>query len=265
MNKKLIILIIAILGNSINLAQINLKEAKKIGNLIWQNEASKRVDLLTFWSPHESFPSFGIGHCIWIPAEQHVSYAQEFPLLCKYLQKKGVKLPKWLQSDLKKGAPWPSREDFLADSTKIKNLQNLLINTIDLQIEFMIYRLEKQWPLILKSAPLKDRSKVSKNFKLMLGSALGTYALIDYLNFKGSGINLKESRNGHRWGLLQVLLNMPDNLNNNNVCKAFCASAANILALLICNSGPEYNNIKFLRGWMNRIATYSDVSLFEKS
>ena len=60
--------------------------------------------------------------------------------------------------------------------------------------------------------------------------------LIDYLNFKGSGLDPKEQSNGQRWGLLQVLIDMPDSLTEDKVNQAFTISAIKILVALVQNS-----------------------------
>ncbi|HLB41113.1 MAG TPA: hypothetical protein VJJ83_04955, partial [Candidatus Babeliales bacterium] len=91
---------------------ISTADAQKIGLLIWQNEASQRVDLLTFWNPNESFPSLGIGHFIWHPAGTTIPYTEQFPALCRYLQSQGVALPDWLVAALPTGAPWANRAAF---------------------------------------------------------------------------------------------------------------------------------------------------------
>lgn len=239
------------------------EDAYKIGMQIWNNEASQRVDLLVFWNPNESFPSLGIGHNIWYPENQFAKYTEEFPKLCNYLQKNGIVLPAWLTKALSKGAPWKIREEFLQDKKRTEELRNLLSSTINLQTNFMIERLEQQWPLILEAAPAQYKDKLKNIFKLMTSSALGTYALIDYLNFKGSGLNPNEIANGYQWGLLQVLLNIPDDITKENINKLFAISAAKILLKRIENSGPNYNTIRFMHGWVKRISTYIDPNIFK--
>lgn len=235
---------------------------KKIGEQIWQNEASGREDLLVFWNEKESFPSFGIGHNIWFPEGREFQYTQSFPLLCDYLKDHGVSLPSWLEESLPSGAPWQNREDFYSDHARTKELQQLFVTTVDLQTQFMIDRLEQKLIDIKKSAPEEDREKVEQNINLMMSSAQGTYALVDYLNFKGDGLNPKEESNGKRWGLLSVLIDMPNNLTQDNVTKAFTIAAAKKLLMLIEHSAPDYRRITFLAGWMKRLGTYSNSKLF---
>lgn len=242
-----------VFSNTAVASVLSSHDKKKIGEQIWLNESNKRKDLLVFWNQHEPFPSLGIGHCIWFPEGQQAVYSQQFPLLCNYLKEHGVVLPAWLEGARKVGAPWQSRQEFLQDTYKRKDLLKLLLSTIDLQTSFMIKRLEQEWALILQSVPKKQKKKLSSHFTLMRSSPLGTYALVDYLNFKGSG---KE------WGLLYVMQSLPENLTQKNICKAFAASAAEALTLRIKNSGPNYDHLKFLSGWIKRVYSYANNKLF---
>lgn len=237
-------------------------DINKIGMLIWHNEASQKRDLLVFWNSHEPFPSLGIGHCIWYPQGVTPVYTQLFSALCNYLQEHGVTLPLWLEEAKNTGAPWRSREEFLQDTERTEELRDLLESTIPLQTQFMIERLEQQWPDILQAAPIEKQEQLNSYYILMRNSPLGTYALVDYLNFKGNGLNSLEESNGQRWGLLQVLLDMPSNLTQENITKAFTVSAAKILITLIQNSAPSYRRVRYLHGWMRRISSYADESVF---
>lgn len=254
-------------------SQINAKESipaltpqeiKKLGELIWANEALGRKDLLVFWNKTlESFPSLGIGHCIWYPQGTQHPFTETFPALCTYLKKHGVALPDWLKKALPEGAPWQTREELLNDTLRTNELRDLLAATVDLQTAFMVHTLETQWPQILKAAPKNERAKLSKNYMLLRSSALGTYALVDYCNFKGTGLNPQETCNGKGWGLLQVLLDMPDDLTIETAPKAFTVSATKMILLLIEDSAPDYRRVSFFPGWMKRVATYANKKLFE--
>ena len=134
-------------------------------------------------------------------------------------------------------------------------------STINLQTNFMIDQLYKKWPAIVQAAPAKQRPALIKRFNLMRSSLLGTYALIDYLNFKGDGLNPLEAVNNQRWGLLQVLLIMPADVNQQNAPAAFSLAASKILLRLIENSAPDYTRIKFLNGWIKRVSTYADQKI----
>lgn len=233
-------------------------EIEQIGLKVWHNEAAGKEELLVFWHPNEDFPSLGIGHNIWLPASQKDRFAQGFPVLCEYLKKNGVKLPAWLEKAKNHGAPWSGRDDFYKDYARRNELRQILAQTVALQTQFMIDLMSKKLPLIIDATPKAQRARVKRNINLMLSTSKGTYALVDYLNFKGDGLNPREESNGERWGLYAVLLDMPDKLNKNNVNKAFAICAGKKLLTRIKNSGPDYKLLPFLQGWMKRIGTYID-------
>lgn len=250
-------LFLVLLGlNVANILALSSRELDKIGKKIWQNEASGREELLVFWSKNESFPSLGIGHNIWLPAGREFKFKEEFPLLCDFLKKKNVKLPDWLEKAKETGAPWQSREEFYNDRHRRDQLRTLLTKTIGLQMQFMLERLKNRLPYIVEAAPDEEREKVINYIDILLSSSAGTYVLIDYLNFKGDGISFKEESNGERWGLLAVLLAMPEGLDKSNIIKSFVLSAAKRLLTLIDHSAPEYRRMAFFSGWMKRLGTY---------
>lgn len=228
-----------------------------IGKQIWKNEGACREEMLTFWSKHESFPSLGIGHNIWFPKGHSNRYTESFPLLCQYLKKYKVVLPVWLEKALKTGAPWKNREDFYNDEGRLKELRKLLVDTIPLQTQFMIEHLKNILPKIIDAVPKDKREKIKAKIDLMLASAHGTYILIDYLNFKGNGINPSEKSKGSCWGLLSVLEEMPHDLGHENIIKAFTVAAAKKLLMLIEHSAPDYKRVVFFGGWMSRLNTYA--------
>jgi len=84
--------------------------------------------------------------------------------------------------------------------------------TKGLQARFMLHRLNSSFPRILKYARARGQGEiVESNYKRLLYRKDGTidpqgaYILIDYINFKGDGINKGERYQGKGWGLYQVL------------------------------------------------------------
>lgn len=200
---------------------------------IWMNECGGKVENLTHWGVGEEFPSLGIGHFIWYPEGQEGPFQESFPAMIKYLQKRGAKVPGWLTG----AAPWQNKEEFLTDS-RLKELRAFLLETKDLQADFMVQRLEK--------ADL-PRPKV----QALLKQPGGDYALLDYLNFKGEGTSPKERYNGQGWGLLQVLEEMEgDTLDD------FVTAAKYVLKRRVENAPKERNEERWLAGWYNRLETY---------
>ena len=226
---------------------------------IWQNEAGKKYDLLVFWNPNEPFPSLGIGHFIWYPANRPDLYTQMFPDLVDYLKKRGKKIPLWLEHTLRKGAPWATKKDFdeHKNDWRVKDLRKLLFDTIDLQVDFFIERLQKSLPRILEATSQRNCAVISKHFERLCSTPQGTYALIDYLNFKGDGTNVRESYNKIGWGLLQVLECMPRIVQEGKEVEEFVRAAKFVLERRITNAPADKSHEKnWLPGWQKRIDTY---------
>jgi len=244
-----------------NARQLSQGEIHQIGRWIFFNETSGKEELMIFWNTHEDFPSFGIGHCIWHLQGQELVHEEQFPALCTYLKKHGVKLPGWLSKALLKGAPWKNREAFLRDKKRPAELLEVLKDTIDLQARFMVERVHQKIPDIINAAPDEVRKKLQSHCKLLEQTPMGTYALVDYLNFKGSGLNRLADGRRQYWGLLQVLLAIPETVTKETILKAFTVSAAKVLTRRVEESAPDYKLLKFFHGWMKRVSTYSDSLL----
>lgn len=236
--------------------QIAQRDAETIGQKIWMNEGSAKIENLTVWNKGENFASMGIGHFIWYPPGIEGPYQETFPELVAFLQQQGAKIPTWLQKT--PDAPWNSFEafNFQGQTPELLELRTLLVNTIPLQVQFIIKRLEQALPKMLDTLPtLEQREHVFKQFYRVAQIPNGVYALIDYVNFKGEGINPKERYRGEGWGLLQVLEHLPD--NSDNVMAEFAKAANFVLKRRIQNAPPERNESRWYPGWQNRIKTYT--------
>jgi len=228
-------------------------QAQEIGRRIWKNESAGTVDGLTAWNRGEDFASLGIGHFIWYPTGTTGPFKESFPALIRYLQRDGVGVPRWLaEAD---GCPWPDRDAFMRDfqSTKMKELRELLVRTVPQQARFAALRLEGALPKMLEAAPPGERDRIRRNFYRVAGEPLGMYALMDYVNFKGEGISPTERYHGQGWGLLQVLEEMGEGSPMNEFSRASYA----VLARRVANSPLERNEAKWLPGWRNRCNTYA--------
>ncbi len=236
---------------SLNLSD---SEATVVGNKVWRNECGGRIEGLTSWNVGEDFPSLGIGHFIWYPKNAHDKFEESFPRLVAFLQVNGAKLPPWLNSDMH--CPWDSREQFLQaiNGKELTELRNLLAATVSLQTKFIVQRLEGALPKMLDTLPASGRDKIKARFyKVLTSGSAGTFALIDYVNFKGEGVNEGERYNGQGWGLLQVLQGMND---SSDPVQAFSDSAAAALSRRVKNSPPERHEERWLLGWKKRVANY---------
>lgn len=235
----------------INLSKADIEE---VTQKIFHNECSQRYDKLIFWNPKETFPSLGIGHFIWVPSKQDSVFTQTFPDLLTYLARKGIKLPDWI--DEHKQCPWSKRDEFLSSDAAQQrhDLYVLLKNTLREQTEFMIERLEKKISVMLEELPQPVAQKIEKNIALMTQSKNGVYALIDYLNFKGDGLNKREHYNGHFWGLKQVLAEMSPCSTSTMAVNEFIRAAQLLLSERIAHA-PR-NESTWRTGWFNRLETY---------
>ncbi len=238
---------------------ISLAQAQEVGKKIWRNECSNRVDQLTFWSEKEPFPSLGIGHFIWPPEEYKGTFSHgRFHAVVEFLQKRDVKVPRWLATAT--FSPWVSREEFYRefDSAKMKELRLFLQETIPDQTEYMVERLNHAFGEIVLSTPPKERQDVINQFFRVGRTFYGPYILVDYLNFKHEGTDPKERYQGKGWGLSQVLQTMAsgDFMPKPPPEERFAMSAKKLLQERVVNAPDPQKEGKWLPGWLNRLDTY---------
>ena len=182
-------------------------------------------------------------------------FEESFPKLVQWYRQRGVNLPNWLLST--KDCPWPNQAAFARDreGTRQKDLRKLLSATIVEQTLFIIARLDQAAPRLIQAAG-KNGAQVERNIALLRQTAAGNFALIDYVNFKGEGLNPKERYKGEGWGLLQVLMNMrPEDAAS--APAAFAKSSQQVLARRVANSPAERGEKRWLAGWSNRCAAYA--------
>jgi hypothetical protein len=248
-------MLIALLFLTIPAFALTDAELASIGNRVWKNECGGSRDGLTSWNAGEDFASLGIGHFIWYPKGPHGPFEESFPKLVKFLVANGAKVPEWLHAA---DCPWNSRAEFQVEfqSERMKELRALLFETIRLQSRFLVQRMEASLPKMLAEAPAAQRDNVRAQFQRMLSTSAGTFALIDYVNFKGEGTNPAERYKGEGWGLLQVLAGMQG--TGAGAPKEFSASAAATLTRRVQNSPPARNEQRWLPGWKNRVRAYGE-------
>jgi hypothetical protein len=237
-------------------AAINISpaDAQRIGKRIWQNECGGTISGLTSWNSGENFASLGIGHFIWYPKGEHGPFDESFPKLVSFVSARGAKLPEFLLPGHDSFCPWNSRAEFqqAIDSPKMKQLRQFLLDTIDLQAQFLINRLQQAMPKMMSQAA--DRENLQRQFDRLASIPQGCYALVDYVNFKGEGTLVTERYHGHGWGLLQVLENMH---GTQSALDEFVASAKTILRQRVANSPPERGEARWLSGWLARVDGYA--------
>ncbi|MBK1835628.1 hypothetical protein JIN78_16285, partial [Roseibacillus ishigakijimensis] len=220
-------------------------EKAKIGQKIWQNESAGSRDGLTAWNDGEAFPSLGIGHFIWYPAGQNGPYTESFPQFIRFAQQQGAQPPALArQAD----APWPNKAAFQRafHGAEMTALRTWLANNVSLQTDFIIAKSRASLPKILQAAG-PDAARVKANYERVATSARGQYALIDYVNFKGEGINPNERYHGQGWGLLQVLQEMKGTATGPAAAVEFSQAAKTVMARRVANSGGK--DQRWHAGW----------------
>lgn len=242
------------MSRPLSIPHLSQAQAIELGKRIWRNECAGRIDQLTFWNKNEPFPSFGIGHFVWLPEHYNGPYTQTFPRLITYLKKNKVAMPQWLLNA--HFCPWENRNIFYEqfESEKMVELRNLLASTVAQQAQFIVYNFKKRIKDILQCVAKNEREKIKQHFNVIAHTKHGLYILIDYQNFKGTGANLKESYQGHRWGLLQVLQEM--DTQTESPCQAFVTAAKKLLAQRVAHACEKKPEKQFLAGWYKRLETY---------
>ena len=237
--------------------QLSRSEANAIGRKIWQNECAGTVSGLTSWNAGEDFPSLGIGHFIWYVAGRRGPFEESFPQLISYMKKRGVNMPGWLAGQ--KGSPWKSRAEFQAqvNSSQMKQLRNFLSQTVAVQTDFIVLRLERALPKMMAATSGGDQKKrLQAYFYAVAESGQGVYALIDYVNFKGEGVKSGEKYKGQGWGLRDVLLEMRGQPRGAAAANEFSEAAKRVLQRRVKNAPSGRGESRWLPGWMNRCETY---------
>lgn len=236
--------------------------ALPIGIKIWFNESGGSVNGLTSWNHGENFASLGIGHFIWHPyPSKKASTNAGFPGLLKYIKansKGTVLIPLWLQGKGATYCPWENREKFTAafNTRKMLELRNFLQQTIPLQAEYMTKQLQETLPSLLACTPKEDKKLVYQNFSTLARTPAGIYAMVDYLNFKGSGITQSHYNYRHGSGLLQVLKGMKYAPPKLTPIQAYVWSAKKALIRRVDRSHPSKSYERWLAGWFKRLNTY---------
>ena len=140
---------------------------------------------------------------------------------------------------------------------RLSSLRTFLANSVTLQTDFIMYKSRAALQKMLRVAPASDHARIKSNYAKVASTANGAYALIDYVNFKGEGINAKERYKGQGWGLLQVLQGMNNVGSGQAAAREFSMSAKKMLDRRIANSNPSRGETRWRAGWHNRCNTYA--------
>lgn len=243
--------------------QLTNAQAQVVGDKIWNNETTYRFDqpktwsrheLLTFWNQEEPFPSIGIGHFIWPPENYTGPFSEgKFHKVIAYIKSKtSLSIPRAL---CERYCPWKTREDFYKNfhSPEMQEIRDFLWNNRGLQLQFMLEHVNKTIRDILAVDP-----SLSDTISALLKEPNGPYTLVDYLNFKLTGLDPKQRYNGQGWGLMQVLQNMKNHPAPTS-CESFSFSARYLLILRVLNSPVDENQHLWIPNWVARTNSYRSV------
>ncbi len=230
-----------------------------VGERIFQNECASRPECLVHWNEGEAFPSLGIGHFIWYPSGVEAPFVESFPAFVQFALEAGEPVPDWLARLKPMDAPWPDRARFMAgqNDTRIASLREWLVDSKGVQAAFILARAQASLGRVIEAAPAEQRPRLSGYLDALTATPGGSYALIDYVNFKGEGLAKGETYQGEGWGLLQVLQQM-SRYPEHTALDAFRQAAADVLTRRAANASRAIERDRWLPGWLNRLETYRE-------
>jgi hypothetical protein len=239
--------------------QLTDEQLRWVGERIYQNECGGRPECLVHWNEGEAFPSLGIGHFIWYPSAVDGRFVESFPGFIRYAVEAGEEVPSWLADLNPLAAPWPDRQQFIAsgNSAEVTGLRAWLVDTQGLQVAYILDRARESLGRVVEAAPEPEQPIMQQRLNAMVATPGGSYALIDYVNFKGEGLAPTEAYNGQGWGLLQVMQQMtwhPDK----PALQRFREAAAEVLTRRALNASDPIERDRWLPGWLNRLDTYRE-------
>lgn len=237
--------------------QLSSDDIDWLGERIFINECAARFDCITSWNKGEEFPSLGIGHFIWYQAEQKGPFEETFPALVNFMASRHAEIPKWLLHTKNVDSPWESRAEFYENfnSPDMVELREFLAAHRSLQVEFILQRLNQSLKTIISGFPLADRPKIRNIVQSIANSheRYGTYALIDYVHFKGTGLTPTEKYKNQGWGLKQILEKM---MASPPTLYSFVQAAKSVLETRVTNAPLRRNEQQWLPGWKKRVESY---------
>ncbi|MDR9497601.1 MAG: hypothetical protein RI556_00335 [Hydrogenovibrio sp.] len=259
----LLVMLLAVGSTDLRADSIRLTglDTVRLADIIEQNETGGQARFLTYWSPNEPFPSFGIGHFIWVPPGVAVPFEPTFPAMVRFVDAR-VPAPDWLrQPDLP--FPWRDRSHFYQawSSEELESLRDWLMATKPHQAAFIVQRFQSRLKTQLSELPDPVARALRQRLAPFFQFEAGVLALLDYANFKGIGANPRERYQGQGWGLLDVLQAMPNTLFDSQLSSAdmlngFVRAARSVLKQRTQLAPPEKNEQRWLEGWFQRLDGY---------
>lgn len=286
------------LRSAIEKLQLTAHDYTKIAAYVSGQEFGQNPEGILDWNEGEAFPSLGIGHFIWFPQGVNPPYTESFPKMAKFIFKSWPQDSQLRVQDrlsfayvynqiydswgnIKK-APWGNRSDFLLwkknrpeefqhyvlvlNHSLMKALQASyldydfrralvrIVEGVDDPEDLVSMEATSEWTLV------RARQHIQRNILLLLKKKQGVVALMDYVNFKGDGLNEGSRYQRIGWGLQQVLFKMrPASGNAFKNYKLFSNAATAIMIRRAQLSGREIEQKRWIHGWVNRTLSYGYV------
>lgn len=244
----------------LDLAPFTPAEYQYLAHKIFKNEANNNPRYLTHWNEGEDFPSLGIGHFIWLPnalKQEQVVFEETFPQMVEFVSQQSPP-PKWLQALNPFEVPWKNKAEFEQAGLKIEmvELRNWLLETQGLQAEFIAQQFQRKWDSKITTLPSSQQNQLRQALNELMQTQKGLFVALDYYNFKGLGFNPKEQYQGEGWGLMDVLIDIPQAQDPQFAVNNFVRAAKGRLAQRVKNSPAERNESRWLKGWFVRLDNY---------
>lgn len=248
------------------LAALRQADYQWIGERIYQNECASNPKYLTYWGEGEEFPSFGIGHFIWHPkrlkGEIKPKFTETFPAMVHFVSKT-QRPPDWLaelSTQAEFVAPWSSKKTFdqARSLNELQQLRQWLLATQPQQAQFIVLMFQKRWLSETQTLTLQQQARLQHRLNKMMGFKKGLFAVVDYFNFKGIGVNQKERYQGQSWGLASVLnaMTITEESSQDESLEQFVIAAKKRLQLRVKLAPAQRNEARWLKGWEVRLDQY---------
>ena len=226
-----------------------------IGDKIFQSETGGNKYNLVHWNDNENFPSLGIAHFIWHTYNgSNGIFGDSMNELMNFYKSYNMRIPNIL---LNKYSPFKSKKELdyrkKHNDKEIIELTNYLYDTREMQAYYLLLRMENSLMKMLDKTPNKQH--LLKQFYRVAKSKNGLYVLVDYIAFKGEGLNTYKQYKNRGFGLRQVLEHMKGESLGSSAINDFANSAIYVLTERVNNAPNNYEK-KWLKGWINRVNRY---------
>ena len=240
---------ILVLGLTISASALSNYKADELAKIFYKINTNDSKKNTIIWSGKHL--NLGIGQFIWYSNQSSKKYNETFPEFISFLKKKtsSNKIPHEFLTRFK------NKKEFIKwknqHKTRVNQLEDWLTSKKMMQYQtlFIIDKFKNSMQKILVDVD----SNRYKNFQAMMRvkAGHGLFIMIDYMNFKGTGLSKRERYNNQGWGIVQVLDLM--NTKSPDTVLEFKNKAESLLKTRIKNHPSDK---KYFKSWKNHLNTY---------